>query len=539
MRDRDTWRGSMDRWRLGIGAVSFGSALLLLFVTWGPIAWLAGEAAVSYAEKGETVLALLAPGGRRLGLFAASLALAVLVAAFCTLVSWLNASFLWLKTRRRPAVYSYIVVLVWFMALLPPFVHTLVWGTFFEIFNQWLAAAGWREIRFDGYIASWWVQTMAWLPLSLGVALFGFQGIDPELVDAARVTGAPLAVLNKVVTPLVVPAIAAGGILVFLLSLLDFSIPSIFQVSTYALEIFADYSAYNDAARAFLLSLPLIVINAGALLLVALLLRHVSTVPPQLDRAWAADLLLPKWFGLLQYCAVALLLLQALLPLVSLLLALGSWRNGFVLVIGALEEIAFSAQTSVISAVLAVALSLGVALLKPEGLRRGLLVVVTATLALPASLCGIGLITLFNRPILDQLYQSQFMPVVAAVSRFGPLCLLIVSAQVSRTDRLLFDAARMLQTSRWQTFVKVRIPLLASGLLAGFMAVALLTMGELGATLLVTPPGHNTVAIKAYNLLHYGASQQVAGLCLLLVLSGWVFGLIGIRIMRNWRRNAR
>jgi iron(III) transport system permease protein len=44
-------------------------------------------------------------------------------------------------------------------------------------------------------------------------------------------------------------------------------------------------------------------------------------------------------------------------------------------------------------------------------------------------------------------------------------------------------------------------------------------MGELGATLLVAPPGKATLIMRLYNLLHYGASRDVASLCLLLSLS--------------------
>jgi iron(III) transport system permease protein len=42
-------------------------------------------------------------------------------------------------------------------------------------------------------------------------------------------------------------------------------------------------------------------------------------------------------------------------------------------------------------------------------------------------------------------------------------------------------------------------------------------MGELGATLLVTPPGKSTLSIRIYTLMHYGAGELVACLSLALV----------------------
>ena len=77
---------------------------------------------------------------------------------------------------------------------------------------------------------------------------------------------------------------------------------------------------------------------------------------------------------------------------------------------------------------------------------------------------------------------------------------------------------------------------MAPGLIVAGMTVFLLTIGELSATLLVLPPGRNTLAVKTYNLLHYGASDAVAGLCLLLVVTGWLAGLAAITALAARRR---
>jgi iron(III) transport system permease protein len=48
--------------------------------------------------------------------------------------------------------------------------------------------------------------------------------------------------------------------------------------------------------------------------------------------------------------------------------------------------------------------------------------------------------------------------------------------------------------------------------------VFILSVGELGTTLLVIPPGRETIVIKIYNLMHYGAEQMVAALCVILIV---------------------
>jgi iron(III) transport system permease protein len=54
--------------------------------------------------------------------------------------------------------------------------------------------------------------------------------------------------------------------------------------------------------------------------------------------------------------------------------------------------------------------------------------------------------------------------------------------------------------------------------MAGFFIAFILSLGELGTTLLVIPPGRETIPIKIYNLMHYGADQLVAALCLILIV---------------------
>ena len=48
--------------------------------------------------------------------------------------------------------------------------------------------------------------------------------------------------------------------------------------------------------------------------------------------------------------------------------------------------------------------------------------------------------------------------------------------------------------------------------------VTVLSAGELAATLIVIPPGQETLTLRIYNFLHYGSPEAVAGLSLFLVL---------------------
>ena len=80
------------------------------------------------------------------------------------------------------------------------------------------------------------------------------------------------------------------------------------------------------------------------------------------------------------------------------------------------------------------------------------------------------------------------------------------------------DAAEVFARSSTDAWTKIHLPLFAPGLVVSAGILAALTLAELGATLIVAPPGHATITMRIYNYLHYGASSDVAGLCLMVTV---------------------
>ncbi|MGH7429125.1 MAG: ABC transporter permease subunit, partial [Candidatus Methylomirabilaceae bacterium] len=62
----------------------------------------------------------------------------------------------------------------------------------------------------------------------------------------------------------------------------------------------------------------------------------------------------------------------------------------------------------------------------------------------------------------------------------------------------LEDAARGLGRSGWQTLREVTLPLIRPGMLAGWILVFISSMKELAATLLLRPPGFDTLPVRIW-----------------------------------------
>jgi ABC-type Fe3+ transport system permease subunit/streptogramin lyase len=136
---------------------------------------------------------------------------------------------------------------------------------------------------------------------------------------------------------------------------------------------------------------------------------------------------------------------------------------------------------------------------------------------LPGVLLGVGLIVLFNRPWFALLYQSAAIVILAFVMRYLALGWNSLAYALQMVDRDLTDAARLDGATRWQMLRYVQWPQVAPQAAAAWYIVFLLCLWDVESMILVVPPGGETLALRVFNLLHYGHNAQVNALCLTLL----------------------
>jgi iron(III) transport system permease protein len=223
---------------------------------------------------------------------------------------------------------------------------------------------------------------------------------------------------------------------------------------------------------------------------------------------------------------------------ISLIFTVGAGANLTSAIVSAASEIGFTFWVGLTTGLMCLPVAFAAAkeLLRSGARGRTWWFLVTVPLAVPAPLIGIGLISIWNQSFWIGLYGTAMMPVLATLARFTPMAALVLLAQLRQIDPLLVDAARVFQTSSLHAWLRVRLPLLAPGVLAAAAIVFALSIGELGATLIVAPPGQATLTMRIYNYLHYGSSSVVAGLCLMMVALTLAVGILAILALASWSR---
>lgn len=385
----------------------------------------------------------------------------------------------------------------------------------------WMAVLSRAGLPTQGWIPTSLVQVLVLLPIAIGIVFVSLRALDGDILDAARCARSPARAIRDVVLPVVWPGVGAAFCVLAVLTISDFTVPSLFSTNVYALDIFAQFSGGSNPSGS---AWPLLVVSIPLALLIARWAhRTISATgrpakPVALESGWQPF----ASFGL------AVFAIQVAVVIGSLIWQVGSIGGFGVIASHAQREAVSSLSIALLAAVATVALALPFA----GELSGGVWALLVVAAALPASLVGIGTSAILNR--FGDLGTTMAAPVAGMVIRFLPISVIAIAAFASRVDRGPIEAAAVfMRPSRF--FVKAWVPLLGPSLVAAGCVVAALSLTELGATLILIPPGGNTLAIRLYNMLHYGASDEVAGLSLLMVAATLALSATLLRRPR-WQR---
>ncbi len=460
---------------------------------------------------------------RHFGLLLRSLGIALAAAAMAVILG-VTQAFLLARTNlpaRRLWQRLYLLPLC-----IPPHIHAIAWIYLCGetgAANQLLTAVfNTTAPVLDIYSAPWAavILALAFHPLITLMTYSGLLSMDQRLEEAARQYHSTARVLRKVTLPLLLPHILSGGVFVFIFAFFNYGVPALLRVHTYPVEIFAQFSAFYNEAAATALAVPVIIVALALLALQRFWMRGRSYVVIDTGRSQATPFDLRKHRSMAALFMITLVGTAIGLPLIVLALQTRTMDVFAAVWQSAGREIIFTTVLSLAAAsciaVLAYTLG-GTQWDKRNNWKTWVDVLFYAPLALPATVLGIGLIYVWNRPATQVIYGGAFILVIAYAARFVPFSLQAVLAGMRQVGPGLREAAQLYQGRWWKRTLAIDLPLCMPAIVAGWSIAFILCMSELGATLLVIPPGMGTMALKIYTLMHYGANQMVAALSLVLI----------------------
>ncbi|MEE8356470.1 MAG: iron ABC transporter permease [Anaerolineales bacterium] len=391
--------------------------------------------------------------------------------------------------------------------------------------------------------------------------------LDSRLESAARTLGANRwQTLKEITLPLILPAIAAAALLVFIFDFTSFGVVLILggpQFATLEVEIYYQTISLFNLPLAAILSL----LQVGFTLILTVIYTRITaglSRPLDLASRKTTQRAIGSRKGKI---AAGILIVLLLIFLISPLAALagrsftpfasniaGSEGAGSIFTLAFYRALSQNPQESLfyvppttalgvsfgyglITIVLALVLGLPAAWALAKKnltvLDRILDPILMLPLGTSAVTLGLGFLVALDQPPLDLRASPLLVPIAHTLVAF-PFVVRSLTPALQSIQPNLRQAASVLGASPWQVFKQIDLPLIGRALLVAASFSFTISLGEFGASSLIVRPEYPTVPIVIYRLLSRpGALNYGQAMALSTILIGAT--LAGMLLMEHFR----
>lgn len=486
------------------------------------------------------------------------------------LAFFLGTSLAWMNERTNTPFKSVFFALSLIPLIIPSILFTVAWiflaSPKIGIINIALQGVfGFEEPPVDIYSLGGmiWVDGLHYSPMAFLLMSAAFRAMDPSLEESAIMSGATTwQVLHRVTLRLTWPAIFATMLLLFVRAIESFEVPALLGLPV-GIEVFtsAIYEAvHRYPSRVGLASayaLVLLFITTGGVYGVSRLSARGSKYSTMTGKGFRPRLIdLGRWRWFTAALFIVYFALIVVLPFLVLLwsslqtyysvpslqalqnLTLEPYR--FVFAYPDLSRVVWNSLVLSFGTALVVMLVSAVicwVVVKTSLPGRWVLDgVASLPMVFPGLVLGLALMIFYlNVPV--GVYGTMWILLIAYVTRFMPYGMRYNTTSMVQIHRELEEAAQMSGASWTTTFRRVVLPLLAPGLLGGGLYVAIVSVRELSASLLLYSPDTAVISTIIWQLWENGQYVElsafgvlfIGALFILVLAARWLGNRYGIK----------
>jgi iron(III) transport system permease protein len=419
------------------------------------------------------------------------------------------------------------------------------------IVTGWLQAHGLGFGSIYGAPGIVLAYTLTLYPYVLLPTVAAFKTVDVSMEEAAQGLGSSRArTVRTVILPIVLPAILAGALLVFIETLENFGVPfvlaedlPIFAVE--AFKLFIGETAPNPAS-AGVLGVLLILTTAAVLLVQRWFLsrRRFATnarqTPPILKVGRGLQIAATSFCWLIVLLAlvpffaiVVLSFLEFRGPVLHSNFSLANFQGLFEKDMRPFANTLIFASLAALG-VTVIGVPIGYVVTRwRSGVATVLDVVATLPFAVAGTVLAIGFVVSFNSGWLV-LTGGPLILVLAYTVRKVPFAVRSASAIVHQIDVSLEEASVSLGRSPLQTFLRIVVPLMLGGIVSGVVLSWVTVASELSATVVLYSGEWRTLTVVMFQALEGGgAGIATAAASALIVVTLLPMALL-FRLVRHY-----
>lgn len=394
-------------------------------------------------------------------------------------------------------------------------------------------------------------------PICIRLVSAVWSRVNPNLEKAARSLGAKgFRLFSRVLLPQILPGIFAGAALIFIFCFTSFAIILVLgggpQFSTIEVEVYRLAKVSIDLKGASALAIWEAILTLLFMFIYIKLQRRVSfaqKVQLRFERPPLSSIIRSPYgppvlfYLLLTFAIIIAPMLAAVhysfLRRASHAAELSYTFKWYRMIIESARESSIAVsyasvvRNSLFFGLMTILFSLpigtGIAYLtsRREKIIGGLFEsAVMLPLGISSIILGLGYIRAYQNLPWDptgKWYAIAFAHTVIAY----PFVIRSTSAVFRKVNPQLIHAAMSLGANRWRTFLRVELPMIKSGIIAGATFAFAISIGEINATLMLYNPNYTTIPIAIYRLISaYNFFAACALGTVLIVICFLVFLLI-------------
>lgn len=423
---------------------------------------------------------------------------------------------------RRLFMFLFIIPL-----LLPPYVIAVSWydvlgrsGFLARILSS--AAAEVTSYWLLGMPGCILVLSSVFMPIVMLLTMAYLKTINPQLEEAARLAARWPAVLSGITIPIILPRIQLAAILVFLLTFGEFSVPMFLRYDVFPVESFTQFSAFYNFGAATAAAIPLALVTFLILILERFFMREKTyQLQPTPGEEHTLSIKLGSYRWLIFGLVSLLYLITILIPLLVLIIQSASVSTYMEAFSRTADSLLRSLIYAVIGASVLTLLGFFLGYLINTKAFRFWLAVDSLTIflfALPSTVIGIGLISLWNHPATNFIYGTPAIILLGYLAQYLVLPSRITVSTLAQIPPSMDEAAQIAGASWLRRVILILVPLAKRGLIAGWLVGYIFCLRDTGISMMVYPPGNDTLPVRTFTLMVNSSAELIAALCVIMIM---------------------
>jgi iron(III) transport system permease protein len=366
-----------------------------------------------------------------------------------------------------------------------------------------------------GYTGVIMVFTLQFYPYVFLMTLSGFNSVDESIEEAGRSLGTgPVKTFIKVSTPLVLPGILSGTLLVFMTAVENFGVPMVIgeQKPFLAVQAYMEFTSDigQHPGMAYALSVVLILVTMTSLMAQRYYLRKRNFIQsakgrPQIKelRSGVRRLATGYCFAVVTvplipfFVALVISFMEMRGPVIHPNFSLQNYSYAFSHMARPIFNSYFLASVATMISVV-IGVPAGYILTRRRSmLGDGLDFAIMLPFTIAGTVLGIALIMMFNTGFLV-LTGTWMILVLSYTIRKMPFVARSSSSILYQLDPSMEEASISLGVNPMKTFFKITIRLMAGGIIAGAILTWVTTISELSSTIVLQTPGWSTMTVEMF-----------------------------------------